>query len=150
MKYSVKSLDATHAQAVYLLAKECLEEAWSEADYRQVLDHPNKQHLGLFESNALIGLVLAYQVDRSADLIAVVISSQRRKQGLGRILLEEFKDQFKPESIFLEVDPENIPAVRLYLGANFQVTGLRKKYYSGKRDAWSMKWQSQIVLESNF
>lgn len=144
MKAYFKSLDGSHTEAVYSLARECLEEAWSEAEYRQVLAHPHKQHLGLFENSTLIGLVLAYQVDRSSDLIAVIIANQRRQQGLGRILLNEFKTQFTPESIFLEVDPENIPAVRLYLGANFQVTGLRKKYYSGKRDAWSMKWPSRL------
>lgn len=150
MSYFFKNLDESHTKVVWSLAKESLEEAWSEPDYRTLLAHPHRQHLGIFEDQELIGLLLAYQVDDSSDLIAVVIHDKKRKQGLGEGLVTEFKKRFHPKSIFLEVDPENISAVKLYLKTQFQVLGVRKKYYAGKRDAWSMKWESERASGSSF
>jgi len=143
--YRFALIDESDLDAVVDMAKSSLEEAWSRLDYENLLKHPKREHLGVYESSCLVGCVLALGIQKQTDLITVVVHSQKRKQGLGFLLLSEFKKQFAPEAIFLEVDPTNEAAVKLYLKSGFQVLGVRKKYYAGKRDAWSMRWMSEIV-----
>jgi len=144
--YLFQKLTQTHLDSVFLIAQESLKEAWSKADYQTLLSHPQGENWGFFEGETLVGFLLVLHIQNQADLIAVVVKKEKRGKGLGFLLLEEFKKRIKPESVFLEVDKDNIPAVRLYLKAGFQVQGLRKKYYQGTRDAWSMKWSAQSAL----
>jgi len=143
--YLFQKLTQANLESVFLIAQESLKEAWSKADYQTLLSHPQSEHSGFFEGKTLVGFLLALNIQKQADLIAVVVKKEKRGQGIGFLLLEEFKKRVNPESIFLEVDKDNVPAVRLYFKAGFQVQGLRKKYYQGTRDAWSMKWTSQDV-----
>lgn len=148
MKQDFQILTEKHLNQVLALAETSLAEAWSFQDYQKILVHAHKDHLGVFQGSVLVGAVLALSLQQQTDLIAVMVMSSLRGKGIGGLLLSEFICRTSSENIFLEVDLNNVPAVRLYLKAGFEVLGIRKKYYDGKRDAWSMKWSKPSSLLS--
>jgi ribosomal-protein-alanine N-acetyltransferase len=74
------------------------------------------------------------------DVVSIATRKDAQGKRWARNLLQNVLSLPGIEQAFLEVDPTNEPAVRLYLGTGFQVQGIRKKYYEGKKDAWLMKW----------
>jgi [ribosomal protein S18]-alanine N-acetyltransferase len=77
----------------------------------------------------LIGLIL----DHEWELENVVVSESRRRQGIGKMLLEKFLAATKTEGakvIFLEVRESNVAARHLYESCGFAENGRRERYYS--------------------
>lgn len=76
-----------------------------------------------------------------AHVLNLCVRPESQGHGLGRALLQGLVDkarQFKVESVFLEVRPSNVPAVKLYRSEGFAEIGLRKDYYpasGGREDA---------------
>lgn len=79
--------------------------------------------------------------DSFAHLLKIVVNPEVRGQGLGRELLKESLNQLKKRSIhsfFLEVEEENLAAIKLYEGAGFQVVHKKKHFYSNGATALIM------------
>lgn len=76
-----------------------------------------------------------------AEIIYIAVREEFRRQGIGGKMLEYFIENFKPESIFLEVRDSNINAQRMYEKYNFKNIGIRKGYYEGGEDALLMEWK---------
>lgn len=79
-----------------------------------------------------------------AELIRIAASPEHRREGIGRRLLDALIDEAKKcgaGSIFLEVRRSNAAAIKLYEGAGFEHTGVRKDYYHApKEDALIMRY----------
>lgn len=76
-----------------------------------------------------------------AEIIYIAVIDEFRRQGIGGKMLEYFIENFKPESIFLEVRDSNINAQKMYEKYNFKNIGMRKGYYEGGEDALLMEWK---------
>ena len=76
-----------------------------------------------------------------AEIIYIAVREEFRRQGIGGKMLEYFIENFKPESIFLEVRDSNINAQKMYEKYNFKNIGMRKGYYEGGEDALLMEWK---------
>lgn len=76
-----------------------------------------------------------------AEIIYIAVREEFRRQGIGGKMLEYFIENFKPESIFLEVRDSNINAQKMYEKYNFKYIGIRKGYYEGGEDALLMEWK---------
>ena len=67
-----------------------------------------------------------------AELLRIGVEAARRRQGIGRILMETFvrlcAEQETPDA-FLEVRESNRSAISLYEHFCFENVGRRKKYY---------------------
>ena len=71
----------------------------------------------------------------------IVIKKEKRKQGIGSLLLEKLisiSKELEAISITLEVNCNNLPAINLYKKFDFQEVGSRKKYYNNTDDALIM------------
>jgi len=71
----------------------------------------------------------------------IVVKKNKRNLGIGSLLLKyiiDYSEKNKISSITLEVNENNIPAIKLYEKYNFQKVGLRKKYYNNTDDALIM------------
>ena len=79
-----------------------------------------------------------------AELIRIAASPEHRREGIGRRLLGALIDEANKcgaGSIFLEVRRSNTAAIKLYEGAGFEQTGVRKDYYHApKEDALIMRY----------
>jgi ribosomal-protein-alanine N-acetyltransferase len=67
-----------------------------------------------------------------AHLLNLCVSSDYRRQGLARLLLEQIKNEARAigaNRLFLEVRPSNRSALRLYRSSDFRLIGRRPGYY---------------------
>ena len=82
---------------------------------------------------AATGFSLIRSVADESELLLIAVSPDRRRQGVGRGLLNHFLDQARSEGItraHLEVRNGN-PAIHMYRHAGFEPIGRRRNYYRG-------------------
>jgi len=100
---------------------------WSEAEIADLLTSPL-----VFAIPESGGFAMGRAVAGEAELLTLAVDPGQRRQGIGAALLSGFLAEAKAreaERAFLEVNPDNDPAVSLYLKAGFTITGRRKGYY---------------------
>ena len=87
-------------------------------------------------------------VGDEAEIIDLRVDLSMRRQGVGRVLLEETLKALTLRSVdrvFLEGRRSNAAAITLYERAGFAATGTRDNYYetaSGREDALLMRYDS--------
>ena len=136
-------LDEEILAKVILLDRAYFPWPWQEKDWRS-LDFKNRHSLFLLlEGNEVIGFSLfeIFPLDKMVHLLKIVINSEYRANGLGKILLKKSLDYFAEDyqRCFLEVATENNAAVRLYASMSFEVIHKKKKFYSDGSDAFAMQ-----------
>ena len=79
----------------------------------------------------LHGVVVAWAVAGDAQILELAVSSTKRRQGIGGLLLEAaVAAASKPGGLaLLECRESNAAARSLYARHGFEVVGTRKKYY---------------------
>jgi ribosomal-protein-alanine N-acetyltransferase len=83
------------------------------------------------ETGVVIGFSLSRTVADESELLLLAVLPGRHRQGVGRLLLDEFMDRARSDSVrrvHLEVRDGNA-AVEMYLGAGFSTVGRRRNYY---------------------
>lgn len=148
MKYNILSIQSSVVDEVFDIAQEALVPRWSKKDYRYFLSQSAGFCLGVFVENELVAFFLSLMSQKEMDIVAIACASTQRRKGLAFQLLTEALKRSRAEKATLEVDPANEAAVKLYLKAGFLVKGLRKKYYEGKKDAWTMAWEATDASKS--
>ncbi|NBX92032.1 MAG: N-acetyltransferase [Proteobacteria bacterium] len=126
--------------SVVALAQHGLFPGWTDESYLSFLNQSSSVCFGGFIEGKLVSFFLGLFSAGNLDIVAIATDLEQRRKGLAKRLLSE---ALKPAGVLtatLEVDPQNEAAVRLYMGAGFEVAGLRKKYYEGRKDAWLMRW----------
>lgn len=148
MKTDIRSIYSSEVDAVFNIAHQDLVPRWAREDYGYFLSQSAGFCLGVFIEKELAAFFLSLMSQKEMDVVAIACASTQRRKGLAFQLLTEALRRSQAERATLEVDPTNEAAVKLYLKAGFLVKGLRKKYYEGKNDAWTMVWQATSASES--
>lgn len=94
------------------------------------------------EENQIIGFICFRIVSEESELFNLGVHPKHRSRGIGKELMNFYINFCKERgvrSFFLEVSVENLSALRLYQGLQYQFIGNRRKFYSGKVDAWVMR-----------
>ncbi|MBO4927070.1 MAG: ribosomal protein S18-alanine N-acetyltransferase [Clostridiales bacterium] len=89
------------------------------------------------ESGELVGYYALQYVLDEAEIAIIAVKRKFRRQGLGKLLLEEIRNFCKERDIkviHLEVRSENEAAVHLYRTFGFDEVGRRKNYYEAPKD----------------
>ena len=90
------------------------------------------------DESGIIGTVAYTVTDDFADLVHIVVRQDRRKTGVGTLLMSELVkrlDKTERRKLFLEVRKSNDSAIRLYEKFGFKPVSERKKYYGDGEDA---------------
>ena len=85
------------------------------------------------ETDEATGFSLVRSVADESELLLIAVSPERRREGIGRGLLQHFLDQARMNGInraHLEVRAGN-PAIHMYRRAGFEPIGRRRNYYRG-------------------
>jgi ribosomal-protein-alanine N-acetyltransferase len=85
------------------------------------------------EADEATGFSLVRSVADESELLLIAVSPERRREGIGRGLLQHFLDQARMNGInraHLEVRDGN-PAIHMYRRAGFEPIGRRRNYYRG-------------------
>ncbi len=111
---------------------------WSEAEFEALLRQDNIHgFLALrrrtFRRSAPVGFVLVRIAGSDSEILTIAVAKPNQGNGIGRQLMEEALRLVYRESVqtlHLEVEAENDPAVGLYTSLDFETVGERKAYYS--------------------
>ena len=90
------------------------------------------------DENTIVGFAGLKVILDEADIMNIVVKKDFRHNGIGFILLENLINYSKDlnlKTITLEVNENNLSAIRLYDKFSFDKLGIRKNYYDGKSDA---------------
>ena len=90
------------------------------------------------DENTIVGFAALKVILDEADIMNIVVKKDFRHNGIGFILLENLINHSKElnlKTITLEVNENNLSAIRLYDKFSFDKLGIRKNYYDGKSDA---------------
>ncbi len=123
---------ARDAFAIAPLHAASFRRGWSEQEVEGLLvDRTVIAHRAM-SGNVLIGFIMSRQVEDEAEILSVAVAGERRGRGLARNLLTLHLRRLAglgARTVFLEVDEDNKPAIRLYDRAGFHEISRRPNYY---------------------
>lgn len=114
---------------------------WSFSMLQQELQNAqnlNSQYFVAKIEDEIVGFIGLLTIVDEVNIMNVVVKKNKRHLGIGSLLLEKaisYSKELNCTSITLEVNVNNIPAIKLYKKYNFEQVGLRKKYYNNTDDA---------------
>ncbi len=124
--------------AVHELERESFPSPWSRSAFEwQLIKNKTGYASVIIHSGRLLGYLLADQVLDECHITNVAVRSKHRKQGLATLLLTavlEWAKQNDVHIVYLEVRRSNVAALSLYLKHQFQVIGVREKYYPKEKE----------------
>jgi ribosomal-protein-alanine N-acetyltransferase len=112
---------------------------WSDGEFQSLLLQQNvfgfvARQTNAFFSKPLGGFVLSREAAGEAEILTVATAEKFGRQGLGwRLMQAALREAVSrgAESMFLEVEAENNPAVALYAKLGFAKIAERPAYYTG-------------------
>lgn len=115
---------------------------WNYNVFKSEIENPNSKYIKAKFDGKIVGFAGIWKSVDDVHITDIVTAKDFRKNGIGSRLLENLIDLAKREkgisSITLEVNENNIPAIKLYEKFGFKNVGLRKKYYNNTYDALIM------------
>ena len=111
---------------------------WTYDVLQEELNNPNSEYFVAKLENNILGFAGIWKAVDDAHITDIVVKKSNRQAGIGSKLLEKLIQTAKSQnfnSITLEVNEHNQPAINLYLKYGFKNVGFRKKYYKNKDSA---------------
>lgn len=142
----IRTMSERDSRAVWELEKKCFSVPWSEESIRAMFSEKGYWNLTARDDGSLVGYIGMKAVLDEADITNVAVDPDRRRQGIGKMLLRALlvkAGELGIRRIFLEVRVSNTAARVLYEQAGFRTVDVRKNYYEKpKEDAYIMVWES--------
>lgn len=142
----IRTMSERDSSAVWELEKKCFSVPWSEESIRAMFSEEGYWNLTARDDGSLVGYIGMKAVLDEADITNVAVDPDRRRQGIGKMLLRELlakAGDMGIRRIFLEVRVSNTAARALYEQAGFRTVDVRKNYYEKpKEDAYIMVWEN--------
>ena len=111
---------------------------WNENILKSELQNPFSTYIMAKLENKIVGFAGMIDTIDQMEITNIVVKKDYRKNGIGNILLNKLislaKENKKTE-IILEVNENNISAIKLYEKNVFKKCGLRKRYYNNTDNA---------------
>ena len=114
---------------------------WNFEIFKEELTNNNSMYLVLRYENEIVSFGGVKIILDEADIMNIVTKKDKRNQGFAKFLLNELitiAEEQNCKTITLEVDENNLPAIKLYKDFEFKEVGKRKNYYKNN-DAMIMK-----------
>ena len=109
---------------------------WGDGEFSSLLSQDTVFGFAAFETGkgraGPVGFVLARLAAGEAEILTIAVARTHRRQGLGWQLMEAVLRRLhaqRAETLFLEVDETNLPAIALYRRLGFHEVGKRPAYY---------------------
>ena len=105
---------------------------WGEGEFERMLLERNTLVHRLRMGRKIIGFSVSRMAADEAEILSIAVAETHRGRGLSNTLLLTHLGHLAGRGIrtvFLEVEENNQPALRLYQRAGFSVVGRRERYY---------------------
>lgn len=144
---TITRADPSDAEDLAAIHAESFHKGWPAHDLVGLIaDRAVLTHVIRRRADAPIGgFLMSRRAADEAEILTVAVARRLRARGFGgRLLNEHVKDLMRAGTarLFLEVEAENTPALRLYARQGFHEVGRRKGYYrtaKGTADAVMMR-----------
>jgi len=125
---------------------------WSRDSWSGELTSPDRQVLAYRDADdRLVAVATLHLVDDFADLLRVIVTPERRGQGIARKLLIAsilMAQAAGAARILLEVEAGNAPALAVYVRLGFSPIDSRRDYYGPGLDALVMELPIEALSHS--
>lgn len=133
-RFAIAPIDEPDLDAVVEIERTAFPYPWSRAIFARELTYEWGHLIGLFDRQVgrLVGYVNYWLVYDEIHVLNVAVHSDRRREGLGRALIEHvlsFARVHRCASVTLEVRRSNLGAQALYKAFGFEQVGIRPRYY---------------------
>lgn len=145
----IERLTKGNLDAVWELEQICFpEDPWGRISFENELNQDHSVFLVAYdeEENMVVGYGGVWFQYDVGDVTNLAVHPDYRREGIGRKLLELLIGlccERGMQAITLEVRETNTAAQKLYEGAGFTVSGIRKAYYKDRENAIIMTYQLQ-------
>lgn len=115
-------------------SNEYLDEILKISDKKDILesDNPFSKYLVYIENNEVIGFCYYYDIYEKLDIAYIFVREDKRNNKIASKLLEYLiNNNQDKENITLEVNENNINAIKLYEKFGFKSVAKREGYYNG-------------------
>lgn len=105
---------------------------WNFEIFKEELVNNNSKYLVLRYDNEIVCFGGVKIILDESDIMNIVTKKNKRNHGFAKLLLDKLIQMSKEENcntITLEVNENNLPAIKLYENFNFKEVGRRKNYY---------------------
>jgi len=134
---SLSEASSRDAAAIAALHGASFRRGWSEQEVDQLLlDHHVIAHRAAV-GGRFVGFIMSRLVEDEAEILSVAVAARAQGRGLARDLLMLNLRRLAglgARTVFLEVDENNTPAIRLYDRAGFREVSRRANYYQSSGD----------------
>lgn len=116
---------------------------WNFEIFKEELANNNSMYLVLRYENEIVSFCGIKIILDEADIMNIVTKKNKRNQGFAKFLLNELitiAEEQNCKTITLEVDENNLPAIKLYKDFKFKEVGKRKNYYKNGNTAILMTY----------
>lgn len=116
---------------------------WSEASFQNELSHPHGVFYVAVDSDEVVGYAGMWLIIDEAHITTIAVSPERRREGIGRILMVALLEEAKRRGIVcstLEVRAGNVAAIMLYERLGYLRVAVRRAYYPDNREDALVMW----------
>mgnify|MGYP004676210201 FL=1 len=142
MNFSIEKMTLDSLISIKDILISDFDDFWNYDILKQELECSNSYFIIAKNNNEIVGFAGLKSIVDEADIMNIVVKKSYRNNGVGSLLLENLISTAKLlnlKTITLEVNENNLSAIKLYDKFNFNHIGIRKKYYNGESDAIIMK-----------
>lgn len=115
---------------------------WNYNVFKSELENGISKYLVAKIDNKIVGFAGLIPIIDEADISNIVVHKDFRNQKIGSFLIEAIINlalSLNLKTINLEVRESNLSAIKLYEKYDFEICGLRKKYYNNSENAILMQ-----------
>ena len=144
MKIDIRKMDLKDFDRIKTKLDDDFDNFWTHNILESELKSKNSYFIVATIDDKIVGFAGLKIVLDQSDVMNIVVRKDQRQNGIGSIMLEyliEYSKSLNLKTITLEVNENNLSAIRLYNKFNFDHIGIRKKYYRDNSDAIIMSKQ---------
>lgn len=135
MNIEIKEMTITELDYIKDIFTSDFDDFWNYNILKEELESKNSKYIVAIIDRKIVGFAGIKVMLDEADIMNIVTKKDFRNKGIGNLLLENLitlSRNLNLNTITLEVNEENMPAIRLYEKFGFRNLGVRKNYYKDK------------------
>ena len=145
---TVRPMVMTDVDGVMAVEHDSFLTPWSRSAFEEELAQNRlARYIVAVENGEIVGYAGTWLVINEAHVTNVAVSGQRRREGIGRLLMQKLMELARDndmESRTLEVRVSNAAARHLYEQLGFVEAGIRKNYYSETKEDALILWCEKL------
>lgn len=148
----IEKMSKKHIDEVYLISvEEFKENSWSKNLFiKEIEDNKFKISFVILINKIVAGFINLSFNDEEMTILNIATKKEFKRMGIATALIKKSVDIAKQKNlaqIFLEVEIDNMPAIKLYEKFGFEILKIRKNYYPNHKDAIEMLKKIKTNIE---